>query len=129
MDQDVAGLADALVQAYALGTEHERDRAIEALVVDRDARVRIEADDAQALRAKDVERSRKTLHRAELSVLDGSRAGAKRRGRERRRTVLWPNDRARSERNGASNDGAEVLGIFDRVENDHHGYCGEIELV
>ncbi len=81
--------------------------------------IAVGADDPQAPHVEVGERLRQVVDGGEAQVLDGARRGLDRRRRERR-LVVGREDRPVDARGlGRPQQGADVLGILERVEHEH----------
>src|SRR5690606_27169574 len=121
----VAALPRELAEAVALGADHE-DTAVRRGLdrVERGLAFAREAEDLEALVVERLEGAREVDHAGDRGVLDGASGGAAHHARDAGAPPRGEDDAVGAERDGAADDGAEVVRIGDLVERDEERALG-----
>ncbi len=117
--EQVAPSTDGWPQALAFAPDDDHKRSAQVALTSRQGRIGLRARDAQPAPVEIGERAAKVADRAEQEVLHGA-CGRFDRGRRQRRLPAHREDHAMDAgRLSASQERSDVLGILERVEDQH----------
>ncbi len=118
-DQQIAASADGGSQTPTLAANHDGDRTPEVCLSGRQRGIPIRANDLNAPDAEACQGSWQVVHRRQQEVLHGPRRGFHRGRRERRLAARWEQCPMDPRCLGAPKQGADILGILERIEREH----------
>jgi hypothetical protein len=126
-DHGVTAAPDGGPEPLALAADDDRQGSAQVRLAGSQRRVGVRADDPETADVEVGQGRREVVHWRQQQVLDGSRRGLDGGRRERRLAMGRVDDALGPGCLGGAQEGAEVLGILERIEDQHEGRLAALD--